>query len=152
MGKVPILLVTQRCQKGSVLCEGRGERGENHGFFQNTGKYSVVTNSPGYLLRQEEARTLEWIPLYQRILTAIAHHFMAKRWGNNANSDRLYSHGLRNHWRWVTAAMKIKDPCSWKKSYDQPRQHIKMQRHYFASKGPSSQSYGLCKWDVRARP
>ena len=29
----------------------------------------------------------------------------------------------------------------WKKSYDQPRQHIKKQRHYFAHKGPSSQSY-----------
>ena len=29
----------------------------------------------------------------------------------------------------------------WKKSYDQPRQHIKKQRHYFANKGPSSQSY-----------
>ena len=32
---------------------------------------------------------------------------------------------------------------SWKKSYDQPRQHIKKQRHYFANKGPSSQSYGF---------
>ena len=31
----------------------------------------------------------------------------------------------------------------WKKSYDQPRQHIKKQRHYFANKGPSSQSYGF---------
>ena len=29
----------------------------------------------------------------------------------------------------------------WKKSYDKPRQHIKKQRHYFADKGPSSQSY-----------
>ena len=29
----------------------------------------------------------------------------------------------------------------WKKSYDQPRQHIKKQRHYFADNGPSSQSY-----------
>ena len=29
------------------------------------------------------------------------------------------------------------------RSYDQPRQHIKMQRHYFANKGPSSQSYGF---------
>ena len=29
----------------------------------------------------------------------------------------------------------------WKKSYDQPRQHIKKQRHYFVSKGPSSQGY-----------
>ena len=31
----------------------------------------------------------------------------------------------------------------WKASYDQPRQHIKKQRHYFANKGPSSQSYGF---------
>ena len=31
----------------------------------------------------------------------------------------------------------------WKKSYDQPRQHIKKKRHYFANKGPSSQSYGF---------
>ena len=32
---------------------------------------------------------------------------------------------------------------SWKKSYDQPTQHIKKQRHYFANKGPSSQGYGF---------
>ena len=31
----------------------------------------------------------------------------------------------------------------WKKSYDQPRQHIKKHRHHFADKGPSSQSYGF---------
>ena len=42
----------------------------------------------------------------------------------------------------VTAAMKLKD-APWKKSYDQPRQHIKMQRHYFADKGLSSQGYGF---------
>ena len=38
---------------------------------------------------------------------------------------------------------EIKTLSPWKKSYDQPRQHIKKQRHYFASKGPSSQSYGF---------
>ena len=43
----------------------------------------------------------------------------------------------------VTAAMKIKDACFWKKSYDQPRQHIKKQKHYFSDKGLSSQSYGF---------
>ena len=32
---------------------------------------------------------------------------------------------------------------AWKKSYDQPRQHIKKQRHHLADKGPSSQSYGF---------
>ena len=31
----------------------------------------------------------------------------------------------------------------WKESYDQPRQHNKKQRHYFANNGPSSQGYGL---------
>ena len=31
----------------------------------------------------------------------------------------------------------------WKKSYEQPRQHIKKQRHYFANKGLSSQGYGF---------
>ena len=31
----------------------------------------------------------------------------------------------------------------WKKRYDQPRQHIKKQRHYFASKGLASQGYGF---------
>ena len=42
----------------------------------------------------------------------------------------------------VTEAMKLKDTL-WKESYDQPRQHIKKQRHYFANKGPSSQGYGF---------
>ena len=43
----------------------------------------------------------------------------------------------------VIAAMKLKDLTPWKESYDQPRQHIKKQRHYFANKGPSSQGYGF---------
>ena len=38
---------------------------------------------------------------------------------------------------------EIKILTPWKKSYDQPRQHIQKQRHYFANKGPSSQSYGF---------
>ena len=36
----------------------------------------------------------------------------------------------------------------WKKSYDQPRQHIKKQRHYFADKGSSSQSFGFSSGHV----
>ena len=43
----------------------------------------------------------------------------------------------------VAAAMKLKMLSPWKKSYDQPRQHIKKQKHYFADNGPSSQSYGF---------
>ena len=37
----------------------------------------------------------------------------------------------------------------WKKSYDQFTQHTKKQRHYFADKGPSSQSYGFSSGHVR---
>ena len=43
----------------------------------------------------------------------------------------------------VTAAMKSKALAPWRKSYDQPRQHIKKQKHYFANKVSSSQSYGF---------
>ena len=39
----------------------------------------------------------------------------------------------------------------WKKSYDQPRQHIKKQRHYFANKGPSSQGYGFSCGHIQMR-
>ena len=41
----------------------------------------------------------------------------------------------------MTAAMELKDACSLEEK--PPRQHIKKQRHYFANKGPSSQSYGF---------
>ena len=40
------------------------------------------------------------------------HHFMANRWGNNGNSDRLYFWRLQNHCKMVSAAMKLKDTCS----------------------------------------
>ena len=43
----------------------------------------------------------------------------------------------------VTAAMKLKDAYSLEENYDQPRQPIKKQRHYFANKGLSNQSYGF---------
>ena len=39
--------------------------------------------------------------------------------------------------------IKKKTLAPWKKSYDQCRQCIKKQRHYFSDKGPSSQSYGI---------
>ena len=53
----------------------------------------------------------------------------------------------------VIAAMKLKDACSLEEKLEYPRQHIKKQRHYFADKGPSSQSYGFSsghvwKWEL----
>ena len=43
----------------------------------------------------------------------------------------------------VDCSPEIKMLTPWKESYDQPRQHIKKQRHYFVNKGSSSQSYGF---------
>ena len=51
-------------------------------------------------------------------------------WGSKITADGDCSH-------------EIKRLAPWKQSYDQPRQHIKKQRHYFANKGPSNQSYGF---------
>ena len=51
----------------------------------------------------------------------------------------------------VQSLIRELDPTccqTWKKSYDQPRQHIKKQRHYFANKGLSSQSYGFSSGHV----
>ena len=59
---------------------------------------------------------------------------MANRWGNNGNSDRLYFEGLQNHCRLWLQPWNQKTLAPWKKIYDQPRQHIKKQRHYFANK------------------
>ena len=47
--------------------------------------------------------------------------------GSKITADGDCSHEIKRHL------------VAWKKSYDQPRQHIKKQRHYFANKGPSSQ-------------
>ena len=63
--------------------------------------------------------------------------------GNNGNNDRLYFGGLQNHCRWWLQPWNSKMLASWNKSYDQPKQHIKKQRHYFPNKGLSSQSYGF---------
>ena len=68
---------------------------------------------------------------------------MANRQGNNGNSNRLYFLGLQNHCRWWLQPWNEKTLAPWKKSYDQPRQHIRKQRCYFVDKSLSSQSYGF---------
>ena len=72
---------------------------------------------------------------------------------NNGNSERLYIFGAPKSLQMVTAAMKLKDACSLEEKLWPPRQHIEKQRHYFADKGPSSQSYGFSssnvwKWEL----
>ena len=83
-------------------------------------------------------------------LKMMANHFMASRWGNNGNRDRLFSWAPKSLWM-LTAAMKLKDACSLgKKSYNKPRLCIKKHIHYFANKRLFSQRYGFSS--VRAGP
>ena len=56
---------------------------------------------------------------------------------------RDYFLGLQNHCRQWLQPWNWKIPAPWKKSYDKPRQCIKKQRHYLATKGLYSQSYGF---------
>ena len=85
-----------------------------------------------------------------------SHHCMANRLGNNGNSEKLYFLGLQNHCRWWPLPWNLKTVAPWKKSYNQPRQHITKRRHYFANKDSSSQSYGfssshlwMWEWDYK---
>ena len=76
-----------------------------------------------------------------------SHHFMANRWGNSGNSGRLFFWAPESL-QMVIAAMKLKDVCSLGEKLWPCTQHIKKQRHYFANKGPSSQSYGFSSGHV----
>ena len=63
--------------------------------------------------------------------------------GKQLKQWQTLSFGAPKSLQMVTLAMKLKDASPWRESYDQPRQHIKKQRYYFANKGSSGQSYGF---------
>ena len=58
--------------------------------------------------------------------------------GKTMETVKDYFLGLQNH-----CSHEIKTLAPWKKSYDEARQHIKKQRHYFTDKCPSSHSFGF---------
>ena len=69
---------------------------------------------------------------------------MAIRWGNSGWLCLFVClFLLQNHCRWWSQSWNLKMLTPWKESYDQPRQHIKKQRHYFINKGLSNQGYGF---------
>ena len=73
---------------------------------------------------------------------------MVNRCRNSGDNDRLYFLGLQNHCRlWLQPwNKKMLTPC--KESYDQPRQHIKKERHCFANKGLSGHGYSFSRSHV----
>ena len=63
--------------------------------------------------------------------------------GERMETVKYFIFGAPKSLKMETAAMELETLAPWKKSYDQPRQHVKKQGHYFANKGLSSQSYGF---------
>ena len=69
--------------------------------------------------------------------------------GEIGSSDRFYFLELQNHRGQWLQPWNEKALAPWKESYDKLRQHIKKQRHYFAYKGPYSQSYDFSSSHVQ---
>ena len=81
---------------------------------------------------------------------------MENKWRNSGNSGRLYFLGVQIHCRWWLQPWNKKMLTPWEKSYDQPRQHIKKQRHYLAKKVSLVKAmvlpvvmYGWEKWTIK---
>ena len=94
-----------------------GERGECKSWLKLTIQKTKIMASGPITFWQTDGETMETVT-----------HFIFL--GSKITADGDYSH-------------EIKTLAPSKKSYDQPRQRIKKQRHYSANKGPSSQSYGI---------
>ena len=92
------------------------EESEKVGLKLNIQKTKVMASSP-IISWQIDGETVETVTDFIFL-------------GSKITADGDYSH-------------EIKTLAHWKKSYDQPRQHIKKQRHHFANKGLSSQSSGF---------
>ena len=68
-------------------------------------KVKEESEKAGLKLNSQKTKIMASSPIIQ------SHHFMASRWGNNGDNDRLYFLGLQNHCGLVTAAMKLKATC-----------------------------------------
>ena len=122
--------------------------------FENNGTQSFPS------LQSQSRVSSTWVNFeFVCYSTSVSHHFMATRWGNNGKRDRLYFLGLQNHCKGWLQPWNQKTLVPWEKSYDQPKEHIKKQRRYFANKDLSSQSYlvfpvvtygceNLCFWTM----
>ena len=91
------------------------EEGEKVGLKLNIQKMKIMASGP----------ITSWQTDEETVETVADFIF----WGSKITADGDCSHE--------------KTLTSWKESYDQPRQHIKKQRHYFVNKGLSSQGYGF---------
>ena len=106
------------------------EESENSDLKLNIQKTKIMTSGP-ITSWQIDGETMETVIDYFQGLQ------------NHCWWKSLYFRGAPKSMQMVTVAMKLKMLAPRKKSYDKLIQHIKKQRHYFANKGPVSQSYSF---------
>ena len=97
------------------------EESEKAGLKLNIQKMKIMASSP----------SISWQKEGERVEAVTGFIFL----GSKITTEGNFSHEIQRH-------------APWKESYDQLKQHIKKQRHYFANKGPSSQSYGFSSTHV----
>ena len=78
-----------------------------------------------------------------------SHHFLANKWGNNGNSDRLYFGGGSKITADGDCSHEIKRCLFLGRNVMTNLDSILKNRHYFANRGPSSQGYGFSSGHVR---
>ena len=79
--------------------------------------------------------------IYSLVVKSHSRLLTPHTWEQWKQWQTLFSRAPKSLWM-VIAVMKLKD-TPWKKSYDEPRQHIIKQRHHFANKGQYSEGYFL---------
>ena len=73
----------------------------NHRYADGTTLMAESEELESLLMKVKEENEKVGLKLnIQKTKTMASHHFMAHRWGNNGNSERLYFGGLQNHCRW----------------------------------------------------
>ena len=98
------------------------EENEKEGLKLNIKKTKIMTSGP-ITSWQTDGETVETVT-----------DFIF--WGSKITADGDCSHEIK------------RCLAPWKESYDQPREHIQEQRHYFVNKGPSSQGYDFSNGHV----
>ena len=98
-------------------------------------KVKEESEKVGLKLHIQKTKIMASGPITSRQIDGETGNSVRLFWGSKITVDGDCSH-------------EIKTLAPWKRNYDQPRQHIKKQRHCFVNKIPSSQSYGFSSGHV----
>ena len=116
-----ILMVQSEEELKSLLMKVK-EESEKVGLKLNVQKTKIMASGP-ISSQQIDGETVETVSDFIFL-------------GSKITADGDCSHEIKRH------------STPWKQSYDQSRQHIKKQRHYFVNKGLSTQGYGISSGHV----